>query len=241
MRIPRRIWGLSFSNPRLLEAALTHPSYRNENPSLHLADFDRMEFFGDAILNYVICCELIDAFPEANEGLLSRFRSTLVSRKILARIAQEIKLKRRLRIGKALQKTSDAPIAKILADAFEALIAAVYLDQGLPQTRAFIIKYFRPYLNPRRLVRLDPNPKSTLQELSQRELKRTPVYSWRGVRQGIRVEVRIGKKYRLAVTGKSRRELEEKAARELLKKLELKLQSRKGSRRTFRNRRSSTA
>lgn len=221
----RRLWGLSFSNPKLLEAAVTHPSYRNEHPHLRLQDFDRLEFFGDAILNYVICCELIDAFPEADEGILSRFRSTLVSRKILARVAREIQLARHLKLGHGLRREKGSQQSKILADAFEALLAAIYEDQGLPQAKEFILKHFGSYLNPRRLLRLDPNPKSTLQELSQKQWRRIPEYSWKSTRQGIRVEVRIGRKYHVAVTGKNRRELEEKAARELLRKLrkELKL------------------
>ena len=221
----RRPWGFAFSNPKLLEAALTHPSYRNEYPHLRLPDFDRLEFFGDAILNYVICCELIDAFPEANEGILSRFRSTLVSRKILARVAREIKLGRHLKLGQGLEKEKGGPQSKILADALEALIAALYEDQGLSGAKEFILKHLGAYVNPRRLLRLDPNPKSTLQELSQKQWKRIPEYSWKSTRQGIRVEVRIGRKYHVAVTGKNRRELEEKAARELLRKLrkELKL------------------
>ena len=225
MQTPRRIWGITFSNPKFLEAALTHPSYRNEHPHLRLADFDRMEFFGDAVLNYVICCELIEAFPDANEGLLTRYRSTLVSRKILTRIAQEIKLKKWLKVGQSLQKNKIVQLSKILSDALESVIAAVYQDQGLQAAREFIIKHFGPYLNPRRLVRLDPNPKSTLQELTQKQWKRTPVYSWKPTRQGIRVEVRIGRKYQLALTGKNRRDLEQKVARELLKKLELEAEN----------------
>lgn len=219
----RPLLGLVFSNPKLLEAALTHPSYRNEHPHLRLPDFDRLEFFGDAVLNYVICCELIAAFPEAKEGILSRFRSTLVSKKILSRIAQEIKLKHFLKLGHGLARGKGNEQSKILADSLEALIAALYEDQGLSQAREFIVKHFSPYLNPRRLLRLDPNPKSILQELSQKRWKKIPEYSWNSTRQGIRVEVRIGRKYRVAVTGKNRRDLEEKAARELLRKLRSEL------------------
>jgi ribonuclease-3 len=223
--LDRHLLGSDFANPRLLEAALTHPSYRNEHPHLRLPDFDRMEFFGDAILNYVICCELVKVFPDANEGILSRFRSTLVSRKILARAAKEMKLGRFLKLGHGLKKEKGAHQSKILADAFESLIAAIYEDQGLAQATQFILKHLSSYLNPRRLLRLDPNPKSTLQELSQRQWKKVPEYSWKLTRTGIRVEVRVGRKYRVSVTGKNRRELEEKAARELLRKLrrELKL------------------
>ena len=216
-------FGLSFKNPKLLEAALTHPSYRNERPHLHLADFDRLEFFGDSVLNYVICCELMETFPDANEGILSRFRSTLVSRKILARVAKEIRLGRWLKLAEGLAEDKKNPQSKILADAFEALIAALYEDQGLEAAREFIVKHLRPYINPRRLLRLDPNPKSTLQEWTQKKWKKIPEYSWKPVRQGIQVEIRIGRKYRVKVTGKNRRELEEKGARELLKKLRQEL------------------
>ncbi len=217
----RRFLGLTFSNPKLLEAALTHPSFRNEHPHLHLADFDRLEFFGDAILNYVICCELVEAFPAANEGLLSRFRSTLVSRRILSRVAREIGLRRFIKLGQGLQKEKGAQQNKILADAFESLLAAIYEDQGLPALRDFILKHLGPYINPRRLLRLDPNPKSTLQELTQKKWKKVPVYSWKFTRRGIQVQVRVGRKYQATATGKNRRELEEKAARELLKKLRI--------------------
>ena len=227
-KMNRRFFGFTFSNPKLLEGALTHPSYRNEYPHLKLPDFDRLEFFGDAILNYVICCELVDTFPEANEGILSRFRSTLVSRKILARVAREIKLGRSIKVGQGLRREKGNQQHKILADAFEAVIAAIYEDQGLATAKDFILKYLRPYLNPRRLLRLDPNSKSTLQEFSQKQWKKIPEYSWESTRQGIRVEVRIGRKHRIAVTGKNRLELEEKAARELLKKLKELVSKRRG-------------
>lgn len=221
MRRNRRLFGVAFADPKLLEGALTHPSYRNEHPHLHLPDFDRLEFFGDAILNYVICCELYEILPEANEGILSRFRSTLVSRKILARVAREIKLGRFLKLGQGLKREWGNQQSKILADGLEALFAAIYEDRGLPAARMFILKHLGPYLNPRRLLRLDPNPKSTLQELTQKQWKKVPEYSWKATRQGIQVEVRVRRKCRVRVTGKNRRELEEKAARELLKKLRL--------------------
>ena len=219
----RRIFGFTFSNPKLLEAALTHPSYRNEHPHFRLADFDRLEFFGDSILNYVICCELIEAFPEADEGILSRFRSTLVSKKMLARVGEELRLGRFLKLGRGLASEKGPQHSKILADSLEALIAAIYEDQGLASAREFIVKHLGPYLNPRRLLRLDPNPKSTLQEFAQKQWRKIPEYSWKPTRQGIRVQVRIGRKYRVAVTGKNRKDLEEKAARELLRKLRREL------------------
>jgi ribonuclease-3 len=219
----RRCFGLTFSNLKVLDGALTHPSYRNEHPHNHpLPDFDRLEFFGDAVLNYVICCALLRELPNADEGILSRFRSTLVSRRILARVAKQIKLSRFLKLSEGLKKEKESSKSKIMADAFEALLAAIYEDQGLSASETFILKHLGPYLSPRRLLRLDPNPKSMLQELSQKLWKKIPEYSWKITRQGIRVEVRVGKKHRTSVTGKNRKELEEKAARELLKKLRQK-------------------
>ncbi len=231
MRRNPRFFGLIFTDSKLLEGALTHPTYRNEHPHLQLPHFDRLEFFGDAILNYVICCKLYDLLPEANEGILSRFRSTLVSRKILARVAREIKLGRHLKIGQGLKRDWKNHQSKILGDALEALFAAIYIDRGLPVVSAFILKHLGPYLSPRRLLRLDPNPKSTLQEFTQKQWKKVPQYSWKASRRGVQVEIRIGKKYRVKVTGKNRRELEEKAARELLKKLRLNVKNytRKGA------------
>lgn len=215
-----RALGIVFSDPVFLEAAFTHPSHRNENPSRpKLADFDRLEFFGDSVLNYVICQELIKIFPEANEGLLSRYRSTLVSRKILARVAGTLKLGKLLKLGQGLERENGPGKSKILADAFEAFLAVVHDDQGLEKTRKFILRHWRPYLDPRRIIRLDPNPKSSLQELSQKLWKKIPVYSWKPVAEGIQVCVQIGRRCTVKVTGENRRELEEKAARELLRKL----------------------
>lgn len=211
--------GLRFSHPELLEGALTHPSYRNEYSTAHLPDFDRLEFFGDAILNYVVCRELLNRFPQANEGILSRFRSTLVSRKILARVAREIKLEQWIRLGRGLAEEKRKRESKVLADTLEAVIAAIHEDGGLSRAVEFILKNFHSYLNPRRLFRLDPNPKSTLQEVAQKVWGKLPEYSWKATPQGLRVEVRIAGKHKLAVRGKNRRALEEKAACELLKRL----------------------
>ena len=117
---------LRFQNLKLKDAALLHPSYRNENPKHELyEDFDRLEFFGDSVLNFVMCQKLYDKFPEADEGLLSRLRSILVSRKILSRIAREIGLPQFLKLGRGLSSQEDFHKSKMFADAFEALIAAL--------------------------------------------------------------------------------------------------------------------
>ena len=222
---------LTFRDPRFLESALMHPSYRNETPRRQeLFDFDRLEFFGDAILNYVVCRQLYRKFPEADEGDLSRMRSTLVSRKVLARIAREIRLQHLVRLGKFVQAQPLPHKEKILADSLEALFAAVYLDKGLEQAERFIAKLTKPYLNPTRLLRLNPNPKSALQEISQRIWQKLPAYSSREMKEGVQVVVQIGSQRKAVALGRTKRHAEEKAARLLVQKIRQELvTSKKGS------------
>lgn len=219
----KKILHLPFRNPKLLESALVHPSYRNENPCPGLLDFDRLEFFGDAILNYVVCRHLYPMFPEANEGMLSRLRSILVSRKILSRVAREIYLNRLLRLGKSLHAQPLAAKSKILADSLEALLAALYFDQGIAQAEKFILRHFHSYFDSKRLFRLDPNPKSTLQELSQKEWQKLPIYTSEMTSSGIKSTVRLGAMRKATAVARTRRESEEKAARFLLRKIRQEL------------------
>jgi len=202
------------------ESALTHPSYRNENTVAGLEDFDRLEFLGDAILNETVCHQLYRRFPEANEGLLSRLRSILVSRKILIRIFHSLKIKRFVLLGKGLKNSGHAlKNAKIFADIFEALIAAVYFDAGKKKAVDFILSHYDSYFDPVRLFRLDPNPKSSLQEISLKQWKKLPEYRAKKTRQGLRVTAYIHRLKQASVLAPSRKEGEVKAARLLLQKI----------------------
>lgn len=214
----------TFKEKRWFLSATTHPSFRNENAikldGLHLDDFDRMEFLGDSFLNWTICKKLYQLFPEANEGFLSRLRSILVSKKILNRIAKEIKLFRHLRFGKSLQEHPDVMNSKMISDCLEAFFAALYFDCGPEKTEKFILKIFKPYLDSKRLLRLDPNPKGALQELSQKHWQKIPVYSFSVDAQGeVTVIVEIGSSRKASAHGKNRKEAEEKAARMLIRKI----------------------
>jgi len=215
--------GFSFRNPKWVESALTHPSYRNENRCPPLLDFDRLEFFGDSILNYVICRHLYRLFPAANEGMLSRLRSILVSRKILFRVAQELHLQSIVKLGKSIRPQLRFAKSKILADTLESLLAAIYLDNGLPKTEKFILQHFKSYFDAKRLFRLDPNPKSTLQELSQKQWQKLPIYASELTPSGIKTTVAIGKMRTATGFARTRQESEEKAARLLLRKLRQEL------------------
>ncbi len=190
---------LRFRNQELQDAALFHPSYRNENsPRPELENFDRLEFFGDAILNYVICRKIFKVFPDSDEGMLSRLRSILVSRRILSRISKELRLIKFIRLGKSLQNQPEFLKSKIFADTLEALIAAYYFDQGFEKTEKFILKCFSGYFDAKKLLRLDPNPKSTLQELSQKYWQKLPLYTSINANSLIKTTVSIGRRYRKA-------------------------------------------
>ncbi len=209
-----------FRKAAWLEAALCHPSYRNEGPSVELEDFDRLEFFGDSVVNYVICLKLFQMFPEADEGELSKMRSILVSRKVLFRLAKKTGLVEFLRFGRSLTGQPEREKIKVYADAFEAFIGALFFDQGLKRTADFISKVFLPYLNPQKLYRLDPNPKSTLQELALRQWKCLPVYQLETLKGGkFKTTAATGSRLKASAFGRSRQESEEKAAGLLVRKI----------------------
>ena len=210
---------IHFKNASLLQAALCHPSYRYENPKLKLENFDRLEFFGDSILNFVICRKIYALYPEADEGALSKLRSILVSRKILSRIAKDTGLLKALQVGRGLREQKELLKTKICSDAFEALIAAYYFDKGFEKTEKFILSNFRPYFDAKKLFRLDPNPKSSLQELVQKHWKRLPEYTSLAVEKGFQTQVSVTASLKSSALGKNRQDSEEKAARLLLRVL----------------------
>lgn len=215
----KSLFKISFKNRTLFESALYHPSYRNEISCPGLQDFDRLEFFGDTILNFVICKELFKKFPKADEGDLSKMRAILVSRKILFRVAKETRFSKLVQLSRSLDKQSVDTKAKILADSLEAFIAALFFDKGFEKTEKFILKHFKSYIDPRRLARIDPNPKSTLQEMALREWQRLPVYESKVSAEGIETSASVGTRFKAKTTGRSRQESEQKAARILVRKI----------------------
>ncbi|OGW86947.1 MAG: ribonuclease III [Omnitrophica bacterium RIFCSPHIGHO2_02_FULL_46_11] len=219
-----RMIGKPFRNKKWLHAALTHPSYQNAGQPLKSgALFQRLEFLGDSILNLFIATRLYDLFPNANEGLLSRLRSTLVSKKLLARIARTIRLKSHLLLGKHVEQHHELAREKILADAFEALIAAIYFDRGRKAIEQFLTKCFEPYFNQKKLFQLDPNPKSTLQEHTQKKFGVLPSYrvaSQRN-RSAFTAWVTIRGKRKTKGEGRTKQEAETQAAAKLIKKLKI--------------------
>lgn len=236
-----KIWKklrVRFRKASLLEAALSHPSFRNEGPRVPLEDFDRLEFFGDSIINYVICLKLYKMLPEADEGELSKLRSILVSRKVLFRLTKSTGLIQFLRLGRSLIRQPEREKIKVYADAFEAFVGALYFDQGSKKTFDFISRVFQPFMDPQKLYRLDPNPKSTLQEIVLKKWKALPLYQLETLKDAkFKTVVTASGRLKAAAIGRSRQESEEKAAGLLVRKIRqffLKSSKRASSRKKLR-------
>jgi len=170
------ILGLIFEDKTLLLRALTHRSYLNENPDFILEDNERLEFLGDAVLDFLTAEYLYHRFPEMREGDLTSLRAALVRTEALAHLARKINMGRCLYLGHGEEAGGGRWRQAVLCGAFEALVGALYLDQGLPAVEAFIKPLIDPEIEHVLAADLDKDPKSQLQELSQAELEITPHY-----------------------------------------------------------------
>lgn len=214
---------IRFRKEKLFLAALTHTSFASNQPKISAAlqkfsPYERLEFFGDAILNFVVCQKLFTLYPTAHEGTLSRLRSTLVSKKMLTCIAKKLRLQQFVLAGNG-GKIHALSNSKLLSDSLESLIAAIYLDQGLNTASKFIWSNWKAYFDEKKLARFDPNPKSTLQEMVQKIFKTLPSYETKPHSGGFIASTVVNKRLRGKGTGKSKQEAEAQAALELLQKL----------------------
>jgi ribonuclease-3 len=217
--------GYRFRDRGLLEHAMTHTSRANEDASGGVADNESMEFLGDALLGFIVADVLFRDFPEFDEGQKSKTKAALVSTQTLARQADRLRLGEHLLLGRGEEKTGGRHKQALLADGYEALIAAIYLDGGIEEARAFITREFAALLEE---VRRDgvsaQDYKSALQELLQaRDL---PLPDYRLVathgpdhRKQFEIEVVVRGERLAAATGASKKEAEQDAARSALEKL----------------------
>lgn len=167
---------LSFNDKTLLLRALTHRSYLNE-ASFLFSDNERLEFLGDAVLDLIVAELLYQRFPELHEGFLTAMRASLVRREALAQLARQLELGNHLMLGRGEVDSGGRERDAILCAGFEALVGAIYLDQGLAATGAFLCPLLDPELNALRDGHLHKDPKSLLQEWSQAALSETPAYT----------------------------------------------------------------
>jgi ribonuclease-3 len=166
--------GIHFHNPELLHLALTHRSYIYETAGEGLSSNERLEFLGDSILAFISADFLYQAFPNLSEGELSDIRAILVKRDTLANFAREIHLGDFLLLGRGEQHSGGGQ--RVLASAFEAVLGAIYLDQGIETVRSFLLPRLEPLAGDIVQKRLFKDNKSLFQELAQAHDGITPSY-----------------------------------------------------------------
>ena len=169
--------GITFKSKDLIVEALTHRSYLNEYPKWRLPHNERLEYLGDAVLELVVTETLFRRFPKQPEGQLTVLRAALVNYQMLARVAEKIDLQDFILMSRGERKDTGRAREVILANAIEAVIGAIYLDQGLEKTRAFVEKFILVHLDEVVTTRSYKDAKSELQEIIQEKLKVTPTYA----------------------------------------------------------------
>src|SRR5262245_48883724 len=221
----QRIIGYRFRDRGLLEHAMTHTSRANEDVSGGVRDNESMEFLGDALLGFVIADALFREVPDSTEGEKSKTKAALVSTATLARQAERLGLGEHLLLGRGEEKTGGRRKQALLADGYEALLAAIYLDGGVEPARAFILREFAPLIDEvRRRGFVGHDYKSELQEYLQSHDRPLPDYRLIGAsgpdhRKLFQVEIVIEDTSVAAADGPSKKEAEQNAARLALERL----------------------
>lgn len=168
--------GIAFRDKTLLQRALTHRSYVNESRVFLQADNERLEFLGDAVIDFVIGEHLYHRFPEMREGNLTNLRAALVREETLADFAREIDLGTFLQLGRGESESGGRERPAILCAVFEAVVGALFLDQGVPAVKEFMFPLVEPVLPDLVEAAAAKDAKSRLQEWSQSEFRETPRY-----------------------------------------------------------------
>lgn len=215
-----------FKNKKLFEQAFTHRSFLNETTE-KVSSNERMEFLGDSIISFVISGYLFSRYPQFNEGILTNMRSLLVNTKSLAEVARELNLGEYLKLSKGEEDSKGRQNQSLLADSFEALVGALFLDSGIEQTKDFLIQVFSQRVQALEKERSFKDPKSLLQEFIQSRKQTSPQYKvikelGPAHSRVFTMGVFIGNKLFAEGKGKSKQEAEESAATLALENLKQK-------------------
>jgi ribonuclease-3 len=215
---------VKFKNKALLEQALVHSSYINENPGLATSDNERLEFLGDAVLGLIIAEELYRRFPQFSEGEMTRVRSSLVRQDALARLAKSIKLGNYLYLGKGEEGGGGRDKPANLSGALEALTAAIFLDRGPAVTRKFVLRLMSRKMAKALSRGVEVDYKTRLQETLQAKWQLKPKYrvieaAGPAHDRRFTVEVMAGDSVMGRGSGKSKKAAEAEAARMALNQL----------------------
>ena len=213
------VLSISFQDPSLLRLALTHRSYVYETPGAALATNERMEFLGDSILALISADFLYRTFPTLTEGELTDVRAVLVRTETLATFARELSIGDHLRMGKGEQGTKESP--RVLASSFEAVLGAIYLDQGLEKVQQFLVPRLEPIATNIVEKRLFKDSKSLFQELAQAHESITPSYRLANQEgpshnRTFTIEVMLGDTVAGQGQGRNKQAAEQEAARNAL-------------------------
>lgn len=208
---------VDFHDFNLLKEALTHRSHVNENGKHSINHNERLEFLGDAVLELVVTEYLFAQYPDKPEGDLTSFRAALVRTESLAEAGEELNFGEYIYMSKGEERTGGRERKAILANTFEAVMGAMYLDQGIEICRKFVSKTLLPKLDKIVQKRLDIDAKSKLQELAQEIVRVTPIYQLKA-EQGpdhdkeFTMEVLLGDQVMAEGTGNSKQAAEQQAA-----------------------------
>ncbi|MGN0163002.1 MAG: ribonuclease III [Candidatus Ornithomonoglobus sp.] len=207
--------GHKFNDPNLLRRALTHSSYANEN---HTRDNERLEFLGDSVLSIIISENLFNRMKDTREGDLSKYRATLVCEESLAEVAKKIHLSELVFLGRGEDMTGGRKRPSIISDAFEAVLAAIYLDSGFETAKKWLLPLMEERIELVMEGKLYRDYKTTLQEIVQKDGRSAVTY--RTVKEEgkehnrrFTVEVLINGVPKNTATGHSKKEAEQAAAR----------------------------
>lgn len=215
--------GIRFSDPELVRRALTHSSYTNENPDW-MEDNERLEYLGDAALDFLAAAWLFRRFPDLDEGHLTRLRSALVKTEQLAHFAEELELGQAVLLGRGEEASGGRTRPALLCDAFESLIGAMYLDAGLPAVADFLEPRFQVAIDAVMEDQTLMDARSLLQIWAQAELGETPRYRTVGsmgpdhAREFV-VEVSLGEGTTAQGQGHSKQEAAQQAASNALESI----------------------
>ena len=214
--------GYKFRNPLLLAEALTHPSLAYESQKAHF-DNQRLEFLGDSVLQLALTEHLFRSFPDVTEGRMTKLRAQLVSRNALAQFAVSLRLGNYILLGKGEEASGGRKRASTLADAFEALLGAIYLDSGYSSARDLVVGLFEQEIGAISMSSEEGNPKGTLQEILQAIGSEAPSYCIVGEsgpdhRKVFHAQVFYNGLLLAQGRGKSKKEAEVRAATEALRK-----------------------
>jgi ribonuclease-3 len=215
--------GYLFEKPELLDQALTHKSYANERGG-EVPDNERLEFLGDAVLDLTVSHLLYGLVPTLSEGEMSKVRAYLVKEDSLRRIARTFDLGSHIRLGRGEEQTGGRDKPSILADAFEALLAAVYLDGGFELAYRFAESIFRSIVAEAGTEAAELDYKTRLQEFCQARYGKAPSYRLVGEEgpdhdKVFEVELRVGRRVLGRGRGRNKKEAEQRAAQDALELL----------------------